>query len=136
MSVKMRQSKHRDLILAILNSESTHPTAEEIYNKAKEVIPYISLGTVYRNLNVLVRHDIIRQVKSNDQTVHYDGNLSPHYHLFCQTCGKIVDIFPEKELHQKLIDSVKKSGATIHYSRVNFIGECADCAKKKEEQKI
>ena len=136
MSVKMRQSKHRDLILAILNSESTHPTAEEIYNKAKEVIPYISLGTVYRNLNVLVQHDIIRQVKGNDQTVHYDGNLSPHYHLFCQTCGKIVDIFPEKELHQKLIDSVKKSGATIHYSRVNFIGECADCAKMKEEQKI
>ena len=125
MSVKMRQSKHRDLILTILTSESQHPTAEDI-----------SLGTVYRNLNVLVQHDIIRQVKSTDQTVHYDGNLSPHYHLFCQTCGKIVDIFPEEELHKKLIDSVQQSGALIHYSRVNFIGECADCAKKKEEQKI
>ena len=50
---KSRSTKQRAAILEILRKSGFHPTAEAIYREARKVLPNISLGTVYRNLNFL-----------------------------------------------------------------------------------
>ena len=57
---KLRRSKQRDTIYDMLVNDHTHPTAEVIYSHVRRIIPDISLGTVYRNLNVLVENGYIR----------------------------------------------------------------------------
>ena len=59
---KLRRSKQRDTIYDMLVNDHTHPTAEVIYSHVRRIIPDISLGTVYRNLNVLVENGYIRKL--------------------------------------------------------------------------
>ena len=69
---KLRRSKRRDTIYDMLVNDHTHPTAEVIYSHVRRSIPDISLGTVYRNLNVLVENGYIRKLNIDGVTVHYD----------------------------------------------------------------
>lgn len=132
MAVKIRQSKQRDAILAILRQTTSHPTAEAVYTEARKSIPDISLGTVYRNLNFLADHDLIKRVKTKDNTVHFDGNMAPHYHFVCENCGKIYDIFPTSSLYQQLIEEVEMTGNKVHNSSISFSGICAECVDTLE----
>lgn len=131
MAAKIRQSKQRDTILDILQHTTSHPTADEVYTKAREIIPDISLGTVYRNLNFLADHGMILRIKSEDSTVHFDGNVTPHYHFYCVKCGQIKDIFPTDNHHKQLLSWVESAGNQVLASHVSFTGICAQCAKKE-----
>lgn len=67
---RLRRSKQRDTIYDMLVNDRTHPTAEVIYSHVRRIIPDISLGTVYRNLNVLVENGYIRKLNIDGVTVH------------------------------------------------------------------
>ncbi len=84
-------SKQREAILEVLRNTDTHPTANWIYEKVREKIPNISLGTVYRNLSALSSEGEILLLKVGDTFDHFDGDISPHAHLYCKKCGKIID---------------------------------------------
>ncbi len=84
-------SKQREAILEVLRSTDTHPTANWIYEKVRERIPNISLGTVYRNLSGLTADGVIIKIEVGDEFEHYDGDISPHIHLYCRECKKIYD---------------------------------------------
>jgi len=87
----MRYSHQRDTIRKIVNNTKAHPTAEWVYTETKKVIPNISLGTVYRNLKVLVESGQINVIYDGP-IARYDWNLNNHDHLKCIKCGEIVDI--------------------------------------------
>ncbi len=84
-------SKQREAILTVLRETDTHPTANWIYEKVRETIPNISLGTVYRNLSELSRNGDILSINVGDGFEHFDYDTSPHAHLHCKKCGKIHD---------------------------------------------
>ena len=84
-------SKQREAILEVLRNTDTHPTANWIYEKVREKIPNISLGTVYRNLSALSSEGEILLLKVGDTFDHFDGDISPHAHLYCKECRKIID---------------------------------------------
>ncbi len=86
-------TKQRKLILDIIKSSSGHMTAEEIYAKAKQVIPSIAIGTVYRNLGLMAEAGEIRRLAIPDKPDKYDKSSKPHEHLICQKCGEISDLF-------------------------------------------
>ncbi|HKL73750.1 MAG TPA: transcriptional repressor [Clostridia bacterium] len=86
-------SKQREAIIAYLDSVYTHPTAEEIVKGVREVIPNISLGTVYRNLNDLVANHKVLILHIDGDKDRYDGHTAAHAHLKCYKCGKVEDIF-------------------------------------------
>ena len=87
----MRYSAQRELIHQIIVDTKRHPTADWIYAKAREKMPKISLGTVYRNLNQLEAEGMIRTIM-DDSMMRYDGNIMPHHHLRCKECGKMFDV--------------------------------------------
>ena len=84
-------SKQREAILNELQNRCDHPTATQVYEGVKKVIPNISLGTVYRNLASLVESGEILSVAVGDGKEHFDGDKSFHLHLHCKCCGAIID---------------------------------------------
>ena len=94
----------------------------------KEEFPNISLGTVYRNLNLLVELGEIRKLSCGDGTDHFDYDTSPHYHYVCRQCGRVMDIPMEatKELETAAKEFVL---GTIDDHTVFFYGICDECLK-------
>jgi len=121
-----KYSRQRELVLNILRSTKSHPTAEWIYNQAKEKMPHISLGTVYRNLNVLRDEGSIQEIYINENVRRYDGDVRDHYHVRCVLCGCIEDItnMPSPMTMGELqsITDFKILGY-----RLEFLGICKAC---------
>ncbi len=87
-----RNSKQRQLILETVKGLCTHPTAEEIFLLVREQNPNISLGTVYRNLNLLSEMGEILKLDLGVGSEHFDGCNQEHGHLVCTCCGAIEDL--------------------------------------------
>lgn len=122
----MRYSRQRELIEKIIKNRTDHPTADMIYESARELEPNISLGTVYRNLKSLVDDGVIITLETSDKKIHYDGDLSMHSHFICEECGKIIDLF-EPVPHSEVI---KKLGLTLYGTKCFYYGKCKECSIK------
>lgn len=86
-------TRQRKTILNIIKTSNEHMTAEEIYMKAKQVMPSIAIGTVYRNLGLMTEAGEIRRIPIPDSADRYDKSTKPHEHLVCQKCGEVHDVF-------------------------------------------
>lgn len=124
-------SRQREAILNVLHSTDVHPTAGWVYERVRETIPNISLGTVYRNLAELTRSGEILSLSVGDGYEHYDGNSAPHAHLHCRICGSIEDAELESN---SLADAARCRGFTPDTSVYIAYGVCAECNSKKEKQ--
>ncbi len=127
----MKYSRQREVILEEVKSRYDHPTADMIYKAVLEKIPNISLGTVYRNLNQLVEHGLIRKILIPDDSDRFDYCLSNHQHLYCTDCKNVFDI--ESDV-LKGIDAVieKETNYTILSHEMVFTGFCERCNRKKD----
>ncbi|MBQ2877235.1 MAG: transcriptional repressor [Clostridia bacterium] len=84
-------TKQREAVLRVVRSEKCHYTAEEIFERAKEILPEISRATVYNNLHALERDKLIRRITGEDASDRYDSAFIPHGHLYCTECHSISD---------------------------------------------
>lgn len=116
----MRYSKQREAVYNVLLGTKSHPDAAWIYAKTREVIPNVSLATVYRNLNELLSLGKIKKVSAEGFAERYDANISPHAHYVCERCGRIVDL-PDGEVN------VSCSCADFSRCEITFYGICDDC---------
>jgi len=123
---KNRQSKHRERILELLRSTGIHPTADRIYEHLKKEIPQLSLGTVYRNLTILIEQGLVKKIHYGSTYDRFEANIEPHYHLICESCGKIRDFMIPiyDELNTK---ATQLTEFTIHHHKLEFFGVCEDC---------
>jgi Fur family peroxide stress response transcriptional regulator len=128
---KIKSSRQRDCILRILRSTKIHPTADWIYESARKDLPNISLGTVYRNLNLLRDEGKIKELCYGKGISRYDGDLRDHYHVRCLGCGCVQDV-PHISLRASSIEVEEMTGFRIHYHRLEFIGLCPDCINRSE----
>ena len=100
-----RSTKQREHIFALLLEKRDHPTADEIYVRAKSDMPSISLATVYNCLDALTESRLIRQVNFEREPTRYCPNLKPHAHFHCQDTGDVIDI----DLSEPTIDQLLKA---------------------------
>jgi len=111
------------LIHQIVRETERHPTADWIFEEARQKMPRISLGTVYRNLNQLEDEGLIRSI-TEDNLKRYDGNLMPHQHLKCKSCGKVIDVdIPDAYLKSKIN---KNFQFDVDKVEMVFFGTCSD----------
>ncbi|MDO5688808.1 MAG: transcriptional repressor [Tissierellia bacterium] len=85
-------TKQRNLILQIIRESNEHLNAEEIYLLAKMQMPSIAIGTVYRNLNLMVDAGEINRLHIPKEPDRFDRNIHRHDHLICERCGDIRDV--------------------------------------------
>lgn len=88
----IKHSKQRDSIKTCLMGRRDHPTADAVYMSIREEFPNISLGTVYRNLNLLVDLGEIQKLTCGNGPDRFDADTSPHYHFVCRHCGAVSDL--------------------------------------------
>src|SRR5512139_246327 len=125
---KSRNTRQRAVILDILRESLSHPTAEAIYREARRVIPNISLGTVYRNLNFLRDHGHVREIRPSDGgSSRFEGILAPHAHFHCVSCHGLLDIPLPDGLENASWPGVGKI-STVAAIDLHVIGSCAECA--------
>jgi len=126
-SIRYRMTKQKRVILDVLKATKTHPTADWVYEKVKKKIPNISLGTVYRNLNILKSQGEIIELCYGKGFSRYDGNASEHYHFTCDSCGKVLDV--ETPVATGLDEEVTRMmGVKVERHRLEFYGTCGDCS--------
>ncbi|MDD3362604.1 MAG: transcriptional repressor [Hespellia sp.] len=125
----LKYSRQRESIKTYLSSTVEHPTADTVYLHVKEEFPNISLGTVYRNLNLL--SDIGEAVKINtpDGGCRFDGNVMPHNHFFCKKCGSMIDLEMDDIDHVNEIAGKNFDGIIESHS-ILFYGICGNCITK------
>lgn len=122
----MRNTKQKELILNIINNSYDHLNALEVYLIAKEDMPNISLGTVYRNLNLLVSDEQIIRIKTKERD-RFDAKRENHNHFICIKCNKIIDIKNDYELSSNYINGNK----VIDY-QIKYIGICRECLEEEK----
>jgi Fur family transcriptional regulator, peroxide stress response regulator len=82
----------RAVIYQSLVESLEHPSPEALYTKVREQIPGVSLDTIYKTLDVLVRLRLARELASTGDCKRFDGRLDGHHHLVCRGCGSIRDL--------------------------------------------
>lgn len=122
----LKYSRQREVIKELLCNSCEHPTADIIYMNARQEFPNISLGTVYRNLNLLADLGDAIKITTPNGAVHFDGRTEPHYHFHCNKCGKVIDLDLE-ELTCINDAAGKNFDGVIENHSMMFYGTCKDC---------
>ena len=129
-----RNTKQRRIVLEELRKLKTHPTAAELYEITRRRLPRISLGTVYRNLELLEEMGEVRKLDYHSSQARYDAAESDHMHVQCMHCGRVDDIHGVK-LKTPLDTMSEINGYQILGLRAAFLGVCPDCKREREHQK-
>ena len=122
-----RYSKQRELVLKTVKANLIHPTALEIYGMTRAVDPTISMGTVYRNLNLLAEQGKILRIKVPGGTDRYDGTIEPHNHAVCTKCGMVMDY---SYSFDDLSSQLEQSGFKCEELNITVRGTCKNCLTK------
>ena len=124
-------TKQRKVIYEELCKVTSHPTVDMVYEIVRKRIPRISLGTVYRNLEVLAEQDKIRKLSIDGARMRFDGNLSEHSHIQCVVCGRVDDF--QVGVSVSLEKLAYDSGYEILGHKVEFFGKCPECRDAVEQ---
>jgi Fe2+ or Zn2+ uptake regulation protein len=123
-----RFTRQRAAVYDCLCATNCHPTAEQIYGAVRQVVPHISLATVYKALDALVAARLAAKLTDDHGTTRYDGQCQPHYHLRCLSSGQIRDLslpydpdLPAK-LSPDLLDALKRQGFEVTGHRLELVG--------------
>lgn len=126
----MRMTPQRKILIEELRKLYTHPTADELYEVVRKRLPHISLGTIYRNLEILSRKGIIRKIELGGTQKRFDGDLEIHQHIRCTECGRIDDLPAGTAVTRCNMDLIEQTGYKVIENRVEFIGICPECSKR------
>jgi Fur family ferric uptake transcriptional regulator len=126
---KLRMTQQRMVILEELRKVHTHPSADEIYEMVRLRLPRISLGTIYRNLEILCELGEIQKLELSGSLKRYDWNPQKHYHIRCLRCNRVDDA-PIAPLQQLENDLYEATVFEIIGHNLEFTGLCPECSKK------
>jgi len=130
-NIGLRATPQRVAILAFLEGNTSHPSAEQIYEALKSEMPSLSLGTVYNTLDELVQRGELQELAISPTRKHVDPNPDPHYHFLCEGCGRIYD-FPGT-LHTEEIEEATK-GFRVQKYAVYLYGICPACNQEDSDR--
>lgn len=120
-------------IIRIISESKSHPTAMDVHGKLKELYPMVSLNTVYKNLAMLASLHEVKEIKTMQNSTHYDGDITAHGHAICENCGKIIDVEVNKFdiedfFEAKINESLRESYHIRNYG-IEIYGLCSGCYK-------
>ena len=120
----VRLTKQREEVFGMLLQKRDHPTAAELFLRAKKHMPSISLATIYNCLDALVDCDLVKQVHVDRAATRYCANLKEHSHFYCESCGTVSDVETPVKKGWSL-----PGGYTVSQAEVSLRGLCPKCSK-------
>lgn len=128
----LRITHQRALILEVIRRGQGHLDADEIYRRAREKQPRLSLSTVYRTMQKLKKLGLVEELHFDEEHHHYEIKPSTeHYHLTCLGCGQVVEFrYPLARLVKRNVPEVKNFDITE--IELHLAGYCAKCRQERE----
>jgi Fur family peroxide stress response transcriptional regulator len=123
-----RFTRQRQQVYDVLLLRRDHPTAEEVFLRAKHRTPEISLATVYNCLDALVRSGLVKQVHLDRGASRYCPNMHEHCHFHCEQCGGIFDI----DLEPSAMQVPMPRGFKASHLDMSIRGLCPDCGGSRK----
>ena len=125
-------TKQREAVLRVIRGSDTHPTANEVFEGARRLLPGISFATVYNSLRFLKSEGLIGEVRIGTDAARFDRKLTRHDHAICSECGKLVDLdLPSPKA------LLKKAAELSHFEpesvEIILRGKCPDCKTTTQE---
>lgn len=121
-----KMTKPRKVILEELRKMHNHPTADQLYEQVRTRLPRVSLATIYRNLDLMVKDGLVRQLASECGQRRYDGDLQTHWHVRCMHCNSIDDVFHLPQ-EPSIAGVQSRTGYKILGHRLELVGICPAC---------
>lgn len=127
----LRLTGPRHAVLEVVRGAESHPTAEEVHRLVRRRLPGASLGTIYRNLRILVGAGLLNELPG--PYARFDANTRAHHHFMCERCGRIIDVDAAlAEPHASVLSArvASRTGFSITNHRIELFGRCRDCQKR------
>jgi Fe2+ or Zn2+ uptake regulation protein len=116
--------QRRAVWTALEQSEPNHPSADDVLDRARRILPELSRGTVYNALRDFVDAGLLEPLDGHG-VQRFDANPDPHQHFRCRSCGALHDVHP-RGLEKLTLDA---QGFTVERVRVVIEGLCPDCSR-------
>ena len=122
-----RSTRQRRLVFEAVTETKSHLTAEWVYSAVRRALPRVSLGTVYRNLQVLVEEGKLKSFV-RDGLIRYDADLDPHDHFACERCEMLLDI-PRATESRPGERKLNAQGYVVSGRTLEYHGLCRRCRR-------
>ena len=133
MEPSTKQFRKRNAILSYLRMTNAHPSAETIFTDLKAQIPDLSMGTVYRNLNLFKQQGLVSSVATVNGVERFDGNTDSHVHFICTGCNAVIDLM-ELQVPETLQEAATQScGGRVEECQLSFTGLCRECLTNQKK---
>jgi len=119
----LKVTPQRQLLFRLLHNNSSHPTADSLFNVASELMPGISLRTVYQTLTDLAEMGELQSIEVGSGSMRFDPNISDHHHAVCDNCGAVHDVYVNRAPELRGLDDFSVTDARIVYR-----GLCGACS--------
>ena len=124
----LRLTPQREHVYNVLIEERDHPTAEQVFLRAKKDMPDISIATVYNCLDALVKCGLVKQVNLDRGATRFCPNMHEHCHFYCESCGGVYDI----DLTRARPEIPMPRGFKATQLELSIRGLCPDCGARKK----
>ena len=128
----LRMTRQRQVILEELRATDQHPSADDLYGRVRLKLPRISLGTVYRNLEMLTELGEIQTIALAGNLKRFDGIPHNHYHMRCMHCDRLMDA-PIEVLDSLERALQEKTEFRVLSHQLEFIGICPACQERRPQ---
>ncbi|HKR62008.1 MAG TPA: transcriptional repressor [Pyrinomonadaceae bacterium] len=129
---RQRLTPQREAVLQAVQEVDDHPTANDIFARARKYFPAISYATVYNSLHYLRDAGLVRELSFGDGASRYDGITDRHDHALCSECGKLVD-FDLAEPAELMHEAARKSHFQPESVHLTLVGRCPDCLEARKD---
>jgi len=128
----VRVTNQRALILEIIRRGKGHLDADEVYRRARQRYPRLSLSTVYRTLQLFKKLGLVEELHFDETHHHYEVKPSAeHYHLVCLGCGKVIEFrYPLSRHIKKNVPEAEDF--EIVDTEIRMTGYCPGCRQNQK----
>jgi Fe2+ or Zn2+ uptake regulation protein len=122
----VKLTRQRQVVLRVVNETQEHPTASEVFEQARKLLPTISYATVYNSLRYLKEAGLVLEITFGNGASRYDRETSRHDHALCTECGKLVD-FEISETVELMRSAARRTRFKPESIHLTLMGLCPDC---------
>ncbi len=122
----VKLTRQRQVVLRVVSETEEHPTAGEVFEQARKLLPTISYATVYNSLRYLKEAGLVLEITFGNGASRYDSETGRHDHALCTECGKLVD-FDIAETVELMRSAARKTRFKPESIHLTLMGLCPDC---------
>ena len=131
-SVGLRATAPRLAILAELEHDTRHPSAEMLLETLMDDCPSLSLSTVYATLETFLHKGLIRRIAGTSGKLRVDGTVHEHDHAVCRCCGDVFDV-PHQQ-HRPAFPPVLPQGLRVMRLHIEYEVICGPCLRMRGDK--